>query len=149
MCIVSHLGFCIFCSVFSPLSLCSDEPGAPEISGFLDGEYVRAGENKTLTCRSRGGNPKPEVFWFKNGLQIDTTFAKNPRYTVNEYTFSVDSTSNNAKYECHVQNVMTSQPKKVEMVMRVQCKCGDPGPIVCEPFSKIYFPFQSHRVPLL
>ncbi|XP_037078243.1 nephrin-like [Pollicipes pollicipes] len=43
-----------------------DPPGLPEISGFTDGEVVRIGEQKMLTCISRGGNPPAELVWLKN-----------------------------------------------------------------------------------
>ncbi|XP_069974958.1 nephrin-like isoform X2 [Penaeus vannamei] len=120
------------------------EPGFPEITGYTEGEIVRAGDKKTLTCRARGGNPLPEVFWYKNGQQVDKNYIKHQSYVVNEYEFEVDASDNMAKYECHVMNVMTSQPKKAEMHLRVnfaaskvtitgpsQAKVGDVITITC------------------
>ncbi|XP_069950539.1 nephrin isoform X2 [Cherax quadricarinatus] len=95
------------------------EPGAPEITGYTEGEIVRAGDRKTLTCRARGGNPLPEVFWYKNGAQVDKNFIKHRNYAVNEYSFLVEASDNLAKYECHVMNVMTTQPKTAEIQLRV------------------------------
>ncbi|XP_066949212.1 nephrin-like isoform X2 [Macrobrachium rosenbergii] len=95
------------------------EPGAPEITGYTEGEIVRAGDRKTLVCRARGGNPLPEVFWYKNGAQIDKNFNKHRNYAVNEYEFEVEASDNLAKYECHVMNSMTQQPKKAEIQLRV------------------------------
>lgn len=95
------------------------EPGAPEITGYTEGETVRAGDRKTLTCRARGGNPLPEVFWYKNGAQVDESFVKHRNYAVNEYEFLVEASDNLAKYECHVMNVMTAQPLKAEIQLRV------------------------------
>ncbi|XP_050737080.1 nephrin-like isoform X2 [Eriocheir sinensis] len=94
-------------------------PGAPEITGYTEGETVRAGDRKTLTCRSRGGNPLPEVFWYKNGAQIDKNFIKHRKYAVNEYEFEVSASDNLAKYECQVSNVMTREPKKAEIQLSV------------------------------
>ncbi|CAL4122494.1 unnamed protein product [Meganyctiphanes norvegica] len=96
------------------------EPGAPEISGYTEGEIVRAGDKKTLTCKARGGNPLPEVFWYKNGEQIDKSFNKYQNYAINQYDFDVDASDNLANYECHVMNVMTAQPKKAHIQLRVQ-----------------------------
>ncbi|KAK8404516.1 hypothetical protein O3P69_007633 [Scylla paramamosain] len=94
-------------------------PGAPEITGYTEGETVSAETRKTLTCRSRGGNPLPEVFWFKNGVQIDKNFIKHRKYAVNEYEFEVQASDNLAKYECQVSNVMTSEPKIAEIQLSV------------------------------
>ncbi|KAG7155821.1 Synaptogenesis protein syg-2-like 7, partial [Homarus americanus] len=96
-----------------------DAPGAPEITGYTEGEIVRAGDKKTLTCRARGGNPLPEVFWFKNGVRVQKNFHKFSDYVDNQYTFVVEASDNLAKYECHVINVMTTQPKKAEIQLRV------------------------------
>lgn len=85
---------------------------------------MRAGDRKTLTCRARGGNPLPEVFWYKNDAQIDKNFIKHRNYAVNEYEFEVQPSDNLAKYECHVMNVMTSQPKKAEIQLSVNCESG-------------------------
>ncbi|XP_069180503.1 nephrin isoform X2 [Procambarus clarkii] len=95
------------------------EPGAPEITGYTEGEIVRAGDRKTLTCRARGGNPLPEVFWYKNGAQVDKNFIKHRSYAINEYSFQVEASDNLARYECHVLNVMTTEPKKAEIQLRV------------------------------
>jgi len=100
----------------------SDPPGAPEISGYRDGEIVRAGDRKVLTCRSRGGNPIPDIFWYKNGRSIKKKFEKHSSYAVNEYEFTVEATDNKAKYECQVKNVMTNQPKKANIRLRVNCE---------------------------
>lgn len=75
-----------------------------------------------MTCRARGGNPLPEVFWYKNGQQVDKNYVKYKNYVLNEYEFGVDASDNLAKYECHVMNVMTSLPKKAEIQLRVNCE---------------------------
>ena len=103
-------------------SVPTDPPGAPEISGYSDGEIVRAGDRKVLTCRSRGGNPIPDVFWYKNGRQIDKKFNKHSSFAVNEYEFTVEASDNKATYECQVANAMTSQPKKANIRLRVNCE---------------------------
>ncbi len=34
-------------------------------------KYVRAGEEHSLTCRSRGSKPHANITWFKNNLQVE------------------------------------------------------------------------------
>jgi len=53
---------------FFPLTLFTfraDPPGAPEISGYLEGETIRRGQTVTLVCSAAGGNPLAELTWFR------------------------------------------------------------------------------------
>ena len=69
-----------------------------------------------------GGNPLPEVFWYKNGVQVNSDYVKHSGFSVNQYSFIVQPSDNNAKFECHVSNKMTRTPKKASVTMRVDCK---------------------------
>lgn len=64
----------------------------------------------------------PDVFWYKNGHQIDKKFLKHRNYALNEYEFTVEASDNKAKYECQVQNAVTTQPKKANIKLRVNCE---------------------------
>ena len=100
----------------------TDEPGAPEITGHRDGEIIRAGDNKELACRSKGGNPIPQVNWLKNGELIDQTFAMHNDYAQNSHVFSIEAADNLASYECQVSNAMTTRPKSTPYKFTVNCK---------------------------
>ncbi|KAG0716042.1 Synaptogenesis protein syg-2 [Chionoecetes opilio] len=105
-------------------------PGAPEITGYTEGETVRAGDRKTLTCRSRGGNPLPEVFWYKDGTQIDKNFIKHRKYAVNDYEFEVQASDNMAKYEFAPSRVSINGPTeaKVADIISISCIAENSNP---------------------
>jgi len=48
-----------------------DPPGPPEIGGYIEGETIRLGQTVNLICTSRGGNPLPHIYWYKNGTLAD------------------------------------------------------------------------------
>ena len=47
----------------------SDPPGEPQVSGDLDG-VVREGDLVNVTCISLGGNPPPEVAWYRGNSKL-------------------------------------------------------------------------------
>ncbi|KAF2366197.1 Fibronectin type III [Trinorchestia longiramus] len=94
-------------------------PGAPEVGGFREGEVLSAGLTRVLSCRSRGGNPLPDVYWFKNGQQLDKTFEKHMHYAVNNYELQVTAADNRAVYECRARNSITTEPKSTSVSLRV------------------------------
>ena len=49
--------------------LVSDPPGEPQVSGDLDG-VVREGDLVNVTCISLGGNPPPEVAWYRGNSKL-------------------------------------------------------------------------------
>ncbi|XP_042868952.1 nephrin-like isoform X2 [Penaeus japonicus] len=85
-------------------------PGPPVITGYTAGETIRAGEERTLSCRSRGGNPLGRVVWYRNNEIIDTTDRPIGAESVNEYKFIVDSADNGAVFTCEVRNKLTEKP---------------------------------------
>ena len=100
-----------------------DPPGPPIITGYSAGETIRAGEKRTLTCISRGGNPLGEVRWYRNNQVIDATYRPgNAQESVNDYTFMVDSADNGAVYTCEVRNKLTDKPLLASVKFNVQCE---------------------------
>lgn len=52
----------------------TDSPDPPAIFGYLEGTAIHAGKLQRLTCISHGGNPLPELKWFKNGDEVKTYY---------------------------------------------------------------------------
>lgn len=76
-------------------------PEPPKITGYTNSETLRAGTTLGLTCRSIGGNPQPQVIWYRNNVQIDSSYTiDNGKESVNTYTFTVDANDHNAVYKC-------------------------------------------------
>lgn len=52
----------------------ADPPGLPYIEGYNEGDAIRSGQNIELMCRSKGGNPPPQLVWYKNGEQVGAVY---------------------------------------------------------------------------
>ena len=99
-------------------------PGPPEISGYASGDTVRMGDVMTLHCRSRGGNPLANLVWYRNNEQVDSSYTTvGGRESVNDYTFTVDASDNNAVYRCESSSPQTQPtPTVVSVKMTVLCE---------------------------
>lgn len=100
----------------------SDPPGPPEIKIYNEGQTIRMGQSVSLVCVSHGGNPLAQIFWFKNGKQVDMSFNTAGRESRNIYTFIAASDDNNAKFRCEAKNEMNPTPMSAEITLAVQCK---------------------------
>ena len=100
----------------------SDPPGPPEIHMYNEGDTIRMGQTVTLTCISHGGNPLAQIFWFKNGDQVDMSFTTSGRQSRNAYTFVATADDNNARFRCEAKNEMNRDgvPMTAEVVIGVQ-----------------------------
>lgn len=47
-----------------------DAPDHPAIFGYAEGTAIYAGKLQRLTCISHGGNPLPELKWFKGDKEV-------------------------------------------------------------------------------
>lgn len=99
-------------------------PGPPEITGYVTGDTARMGDVMTLTCKSRGGNPLAQLVWYKNNEQVDFSYnSVSGKESVNDYTFTVDASDNNAIYRCEASSpVVTPAPMVSSVKMTVHCE---------------------------
>ncbi|KAG8180209.1 hypothetical protein JTE90_003165 [Oedothorax gibbosus] len=95
-------------------------PGIPEIEGYQEGDIVQVGDQLTLACITRGGNPKAELVWYRDNVQVDVSFSTSGREVTNIRTFTVDKTDNNAVYRCEASNIVTEHPKIAAVRLSVQ-----------------------------
>ena len=89
---------------------------------YNEGDTIRMGQTVTLTCISHGGNPLAQIFWFKNGDQVDMSFTTSGRQSRNAYTFVATADDNNARFRCEAKNEMNRDgvPMTAEVVIGVQ-----------------------------
>ncbi|XP_043190544.1 nephrin-like isoform X2 [Amphibalanus amphitrite] len=85
-------------------------PGAPEISGYTEGEVVSIGQQKTLTCISRGGNPPAQLVWLKNGRPIGSKYRALPGHTLAEHRLRADVSDLGAVYSCQASSHVQPEP---------------------------------------
>ncbi|CAG5131926.1 unnamed protein product, partial [Candidula unifasciata] len=93
-------------------------PGPPQISGY-DDRVVNINDTLVLTCSSTGGNPLGTVTWYRNNEPVDWSFTSGGGVAINQYTFRVTSTDNNAVYRCQVTNLVATQPLTAEYTLKV------------------------------
>ena len=75
----------------------ADPPGAPEITGYIEGETIRLGQTVTLICTAKGGNPLAQITWYRNGIKVDDSFTSSGRASSNTYSFMASTQDNNAR----------------------------------------------------
>jgi hypothetical protein len=105
-----------------PLSLFPDPPGTPEIEGYQNNQIVKMGDTLMLKCISPGGNPLAQVYWYKNGVDLDFSYTSGNGKAENDLSFTVQPTDNNAKYRCEASNLVTPTPLFKEVVLKVHCE---------------------------
>lgn len=94
--------------------------------GYETGQVLKAGDTLKMTCSSQGGNPLAQVYWYRNGKELDFQFITTPNRAENEILFTVQPTDNEAVYRCDVTNLVLSNsntpPLKAEVKLTVQCE---------------------------
>ncbi|XP_050729208.1 nephrin-like isoform X2 [Eriocheir sinensis] len=115
-------------------------PGAPMVSGYSPGEVAVAGERRTITCTSLGGNPRPWVLWYRDGNLLDdttttTTFPSSSsssssassssasqgvsRAVVNAHELVLTPLEDGALLECRVSNDLLKEPLTANVTLTV------------------------------
>lgn len=96
-------------------------PSKPQLSGFEEGrDVVRAGDQVTLSCTARGGNPLASVVWFAgDSLLVDessvVTVADGVAVVVNNYTFVVKPDDNRRVFRCEAANSIASLSSELRL----------------------------------
>ncbi|XP_064098212.1 nephrin-like [Macrobrachium nipponense] len=89
-----------------------DPPKAPVITGHTPGHILKEGELLSLSCRSTGGNPRPQLFWYRDGRLLQHPNI-NPlvegrlrrrRRGGSRLRWAVTGEDDGAHYECRAQN---------------------------------------------
>ncbi|XP_033757883.1 nephrin-like isoform X4 [Pecten maximus] len=88
-------------------------PGAPVITGYEEGDFVKDGDVKRLTCSSAGGNPMATLKWFKGNELLDSTPKTRGSIVSSELTIVTTPGDNNAIYKCTASNEATPTPLQI------------------------------------
>ncbi|XP_022110423.1 nephrin-like [Acanthaster planci] len=94
-------------------------PGPPLITGYQQGVAVRQGDLIHLDCASRGGNPLAEVYWWKNGIQMDHSYVTDGASARNTLPIIVGYSDINAVYKCQVSSVVLPEPLTAQVQFTV------------------------------
>ena len=99
-----------------------DPPGAPEISGYIEGETILLGQTVNLVCVAAGGNPLAEIVWYRNGRPEDKSYTTSGRESRNTYSFLAAAEDDAAVFRCEASNRLSPEPMTAEIVLSVQCE---------------------------
>jgi len=85
------------------------EPGAPTVSTNASSRDPRESEHIRLTCESTGGNPVPDVTWYRNGAPLSAGVTLVPTSVKFGTTFGLldvqlSRKDNGANFTCDVEN---------------------------------------------
>lgn len=83
---------------------------------------LKTSDTARLVCVSRGGNPLAQVYWYRNGAELDFSYVSGGGRAENELIFTVQPSDNNAVYRCAASNQMTTEPLTTDIRLTVQCK---------------------------
>ncbi|KAL9915607.1 nephrin isoform X2 [Glossina fuscipes] len=79
-------------------------PSPPLLTGYNDGDVIISGSVKKLQCSSLGGNPPPNLTWYKNDKKLNTMSKVQDSKITSELTILVNASDNNAIYKCEIQS---------------------------------------------
>jgi len=75
-----------------------------------------------MTCESIGGNPQPQVVWFRNNEKLDFSFSSGQGKSTNELMFAAAPLDNDAIYRCESSNQASQLPLTTQVTLAVHCK---------------------------
>ncbi|KAF8777665.1 Nephrin like protein [Argiope bruennichi] len=95
-------------------------PDPPNIFGYTEGNAIQAGKLQRLTCISQGGNPLPDLKWYKENEEVsssDQTVSGN--IVSREIAIIVSANDNGAKYHCKSTSKALAEPLVVTITLTV------------------------------
>ncbi|XP_022662859.1 nephrin-like isoform X2 [Varroa destructor] len=88
-------------------------PNSTRIEGYIEGTPVREGDVLNLVCRSRGGNPPPNLLWLRDGIslppEIITQRTKGNRISESTLDLELRATDHGAEIQCRPELSVSGQ----------------------------------------
>ena len=72
---------------------------------------LREGDNITLSCLSRGGEPQPELYWLQNNADFNREMEQFQSYTRNDVTVVLTNDLIGSVFECQATHPAYSSTK--------------------------------------
>ncbi|XP_070551640.1 nephrin-like [Ptychodera flava] len=94
-------------------------PNAPVITGYSQDSAITVGEELTLTCTVKGGNPVAQVFWLRNEEFVDFSYTIDGDEAINQLTITVGYRDNNARFTCRAYSDTLLVPMEVSITLNV------------------------------
>ncbi|XP_071958289.1 nephrin-like [Antedon mediterranea] len=118
-CIVEHpalQGYTTFTTVILDVQ---SAPQQPFVTGYDPSTPLKSGQSATFTCSSYGGNPQPDVFWYKNGEIFDSSYTTVANNAQNELVYDVGYGDHNVELECRVSSIFLETPYTTTITLTV------------------------------
>ncbi|XP_071965097.1 uncharacterized protein [Antedon mediterranea] len=88
-----------------------------------DNSVVNTNSNLTLTCSASGGNPRPELQWYKNGNKVteqdNVPSSLDESYSVEELTYLLTSEDERAIFTCNAEGVAATVNQNCSITLTI------------------------------
>ncbi|KFM57797.1 Nephrin, partial [Stegodyphus mimosarum] len=85
-------------------------PEPPTILGYTEGTPIETGQTQQMTCISQGGNPLPNLKWFRKDKELVSSTTTNNNIVSAESSITVDDNDNGVEYRCEASNSASNVP---------------------------------------
>uniref|UniRef100_A0A0P4WIY0 Ig-like domain-containing protein n=1 Tax=Scylla olivacea TaxID=85551 RepID=A0A0P4WIY0_SCYOL len=114
------------------LTVPSDPPGPPAITGMGEGDTLQAGERRNVTCTSLGGNPRPSLIWYRAGRLLDDSYKpvvqERSVRTINTLELLATEADDGVVLECQAASDLLHLPLTANVTLSVYCEWT---PFIC------------------
>lgn len=96
-------------------------PAPPQITGLPADKVLKEGDDVSLICSSRHGNPLPQLIWYKQGKKLKHQTFKMVEDSHSEAVLKikVDRTDNKMNYRCQATNEANFVPANRNITLQV------------------------------
>ncbi|XP_074595282.1 nephrin-like isoform X2 [Brevipalpus obovatus] len=94
-------------------------PNPPTLTGYKSNFPIQAGSLQRIKCTSSGGNPPPDIKWFKSGIEISTVTSVTGSGVSSELVIRPEFIDNGIEYKCSVNSPALSSPYTVTVKLNV------------------------------
>ena len=92
----------------------------------MEGDTLRAGEHRNLTCTCLGGNPRPSLIWYRAGRLLDDSYMpvvqERGVRTVNTLDLLATEADDGVVLECQAASDLLHLPLTANLTLSVYCE---------------------------
>ena len=100
----------------------SGPPSPPVIFGYDEDRVLRMRDKLRISCKSTGGNPLPDLKWFRGDDPLVAEVIKENGASESHLDITLDMTDNGAVYRCEASNSATPTPLSNSTTLTVMCE---------------------------
>nr|QRF78320.1 Nephrin [Schizocardium californicum] len=94
-------------------------PDPPEITGYVQGRTISAGDDIVLTCIAEQGNPLADVTWWRNDELIDSSYSTDGNKAINRLELRTTYSDDQAQFICRAKNIVIATPMEATTTLSV------------------------------